>query len=269
MISIAVLAILKLVSVGSVAAQTNSTCQATGYLIPPGTTSVTGCFVDSHGTYKRCWNSNGTATFVPTATAAEWSTGGSAFLNNIPAGVSCVDPQICYLDADGDGWGGSTSGYFSSCNGGVGGSYPGTAGTYVQTGGDCCDSNANARPGQLSYFTAGMTGGCSGWDYDCSGSTSPNYSGYNVRGTLLNTAGSYYGYTGAANCTGGTTGPFGSIWIWNNGGTPSAACGSAFNSCTTGISLAQSIQVGSCYSAGTMSICHSYSATSTATTSCR
>jgi hypothetical protein len=81
----------------------------------------------------------------------------------------------CYVDGDGDGYGAGTVASVccgSSCGEGCTG--------YSATSTDCCDSDANAYPGQTSYFTA--TTACNTWDYDCNGSidkNSSNCSGYN------------------------------------------------------------------------------------------
>lgn len=65
----------------------------------------------------------------------------------------------CYTDADGDGWGTGAPTYEcpDAC-------VPGRA----TLSGDCCDTSANARPGQTGYF-ATMRPGCGGFDYDCDG----------------------------------------------------------------------------------------------------
>jgi hypothetical protein len=42
---------------------------------------------------------------------------------------------------------------------------------------DCCDTNANAKNGQPLYFTSGMSGACSGYDYNCNGSAERQYPG--------------------------------------------------------------------------------------------
>jgi hypothetical protein len=60
----------------------------------------------------------------------------------------------CYGDADGDGYAGSGS---KTCH------------SSPSSGSDCCDSDANAHPGQTSYFTS-QRSGCGGYDYDCDGS---------------------------------------------------------------------------------------------------
>ena len=60
----------------------------------------------------------------------------------------------CYGDGDGDGYAGSGS---KTCH------------SSPSSGSDCCDSDANAHPGQTSYFTS-QRSGCGGYDYDCDGS---------------------------------------------------------------------------------------------------
>lgn len=65
-----------------------------------------------------------------------------------------------YWDGDGDGYG--TGGAQSVCSGAS------LASGYVTNASDCYDLNANARPGQISYFTFGRGDG--NYDYDCNGS---------------------------------------------------------------------------------------------------
>lgn len=65
-----------------------SDCQATGYLIPTGG-SGNQCRINQHGASRVCYNNGAQTIFAPTATASEWSTGGSAFLNSPPADVVC------------------------------------------------------------------------------------------------------------------------------------------------------------------------------------
>jgi hypothetical protein len=61
------------------------------------------------------------------------------------------------VDGDGDGYGSVTTAKFC-------GSSP-PAG-HVANSQDCCDTDANAKPGQTSYFTTPRTG-CGGYDYNC------------------------------------------------------------------------------------------------------
>ena len=67
-----------------------------------------------------------------------------------------------YTDADGDNYGTGSSQQICS-----GASLPSG---YASQGGDCCDTDANAKPGQTSYFTS--TNACGSWDYDCDSSIS-------------------------------------------------------------------------------------------------
>ena len=76
-------------------------------------------------------------------------------------GNDCNDSiaeTTCYLDEDNDGYysENGTTCFSTFC--------PEKYST--TTGDDCCDSDANAYPGQTSYFTA--TNACNTWDYDCS-----------------------------------------------------------------------------------------------------
>jgi len=83
--------------------------------------------------------------------------------------LSFTTPVACtngYKNYDTDAYGGGTSACWPA------GSY-----TVVATGGDCFDSNANARPGQTSYFT-----GKRGTSNDPHGNTYNSYD-YNCNGT--------------------------------------------------------------------------------------
>jgi hypothetical protein len=63
-------------------------------------------------------------------------------------------------DGDGDGYGSTTT--VVSCTRPTA---PSPA-TYVQNSSDCCDTDANAYPGQTGWFTT--IDGCNSWNYDCS-----------------------------------------------------------------------------------------------------
>jgi hypothetical protein len=75
------------------------------------------------------------------------------------ASLNCV---TFYVDHDGDGYG-ETAKTIQFCE------EPGAAPPvgYVAQGGDCCDSDANAFPGQTKYFSS--ADGCGSWDYNCDG----------------------------------------------------------------------------------------------------
>jgi len=85
-----------------------------------------------------------------------------------PAGCNADNDSDCcrilYPDADGDGYG----------NPGGAACLLGMPSGYVTNGGDCCDSDANANPGQSAYFVTARTG-CGGFDYNCDGSESGYY----------------------------------------------------------------------------------------------
>lgn len=70
--------------------------------------------------------------------------------------------ETFYADHDGDGYG-ETSTTLRLCE--VNGASPPIG--YVRQGGDCCDSDANAFPGQAKYF--GREDACGSWDYSCDG----------------------------------------------------------------------------------------------------
>ena len=69
----------------------------------------------------------------------------------------------CYANADGDAYYSATS--HSVC----GGSTCASVGESATAGTDCCDTDANARPGQTTYFATARTT-CGGFDYNCDGS---------------------------------------------------------------------------------------------------
>jgi hypothetical protein len=94
-----------------------------------------------------------------------------AYKRESTAPVDCDDSTsakyqnlTCYVDGDGDTYGtgtASTQCCGSACGQGCTG--------YSATSTDCCDSDANAKPGQILYFTTAMASPCSGYDYNCSG----------------------------------------------------------------------------------------------------
>jgi hypothetical protein len=87
-------------------------------------------------------------------------------------GATCVNAFECtsgqctdrYADSDGDSWGSTFLG--RRCGAPVA--------FEVSRGGDCCDSNNQAFPGQTAFFSIGT--GCGGlpFDYDCNGAENPN-----------------------------------------------------------------------------------------------
>ena len=75
------------------------------------------------------------------------------------ASLNCV---AFYVDHDGDGYG-ETAKTIQFCE--EQGAAPPVG--YVAQGGDCCDSDANAYPGETKYFTSADS--CGSWDYNCDG----------------------------------------------------------------------------------------------------
>ena len=75
------------------------------------------------------------------------------------ASLNCV---TFYVDHDGDGYG-ETAKTIQFCE--EQGAAPPVG--YVSQGGDCCDSDANAYPGQTKYFTSANA--CGSCDYNCDG----------------------------------------------------------------------------------------------------
>lgn len=103
--------------------------------------------------------------------------GGSCYLTD---GQSCTSGPQClggvcstfYLDSDGDGYGVGVG--VSQC-----GTTPPTG--YAKNAGDCCDSDANAHPGQTAYFTTADA--CGSFDYNCDGQETPKSHGPTDCGT--------------------------------------------------------------------------------------
>ncbi len=138
-----------------------------------------------------------------------------------------------YRDVDGDGYG-VASPTSASCTGAPSG--------YVASSTDCYDSNANAKPGQTTYYAANRGDGS--FDYNCSGAidyqyTIPwahAYAGLNSGPTALTNSGCCgdgYGGCGGTCCWGA-----GTIYAWTSrtlGGTnypTPPACGVLFLPCS-------------------------------------
>ncbi len=96
-----------------------------------------------------------------------------------------------YKDDDGDGFGansispahtgcvmtGDTSKICTGQNTCISLTYTSPSGqsrTYKTTNTDCCDTDANAKPGQTTFFTA--KNACGSWDYNCDGNTTTDTS---------------------------------------------------------------------------------------------
>ncbi len=91
-----------------------------------------------------------------------------------------------YVDGDGDGFGAAPA--LRRC----GTRPPGQ----VAIGGDCCDSDARAWPGQKQYFTEPRT--CGGYDFDCSRAEEPQFPPRKFAGCM--STGTCF--TGTRVCTG-------------------------------------------------------------------
>ena len=113
-------------------------------------------------------------------------------------GANCV---VYYKDADGDNHGDPTD---SKCL-----CSPDAIGRYIaETKKDCCDSDANARPGQTVYFTDANE--CGSFDYNCNDSEEKQYSET------------------------GSCGGFGCKWSpgWSGGNPACGIAGNWMNGCT-------------------------------------
>jgi hypothetical protein len=85
---------------------------------------------------------------------------------DVPEATLAPAPPPCrtyYLDEDGDGYGAMP---LIHCD-----LEAAPPVGYVETGGDCCDADANAHPGELAYFTTASL--CGSFDYDCDGAEQP------------------------------------------------------------------------------------------------
>jgi hypothetical protein len=140
--------------------------------------------------------------------------GGSCYLND---GQACTTGNQCrsgvcstfYLDADGDGYGISTS--IARC-----GNTPPSG--YAVNSGDCCDSDGNAHPGQTSTFT--VADGCGSYDYNCDGKETPLSHGPSDCGTItcfINPSG-VCAYNSGCTCGGANP------CLWHS----TAACGQPY-----------------------------------------
>ena len=117
---------------------------------------------DNYGTgaTKSCTNN-------ATCGSATWASGGAgtaASSGNFAANnTDCNDASVSvfrsvagYLDSDGDGYG---AGAYSTC--------VGASGSYVASGADCYEGNANAKPG--STYCSATNRGDGSYDYNCAG----------------------------------------------------------------------------------------------------
>jgi len=79
------------------------------------------------------------------------------------ADTDCADATCAtyYQDLDGDGYGGASALHLCEPSGAA------PPPQYVTVGGDCCDSDATAYPGETAYFSS--PDGCGSWDFDCNG----------------------------------------------------------------------------------------------------
>jgi hypothetical protein len=75
--------------------------------------------------------------------------------NGCCTGNTCGAPPAWYQDSDGDGYGNSAA-KIDACARPAG---------YVADDTDCCDSDANAHPGQTMYFST--PDACGNFDYNC------------------------------------------------------------------------------------------------------
>jgi len=114
--------------------------------------------------------------------AGQTSSGGSCRLNDgqgcTPGGgTACLNGCTQWFsDADGDGFGNSGTA-INRC-----GTTPPGAGL-VRQGGDCCDTDAQANPGQTASF-ARVRNGCGGGDFNCDGREDKTFQSSTGNGAL-------------------------------------------------------------------------------------
>lgn len=102
----------------------------------------------------------------------------------------------CYPDADSDTYYSTTS--HSVCAG----ASCAAAGESATVGTDCCDTDANAKPGQTSYFTTARTT-CGGYDYNCNSSEEQqNTNGVSYSTCVSNGSACVFGVVGNGGWTG-------------------------------------------------------------------
>lgn len=116
---------------------------------------------------------DGSSTFCPSSCTGDADCIAVTFceaascIGRLADGNACSRARQCtsgqcvtyFRDADGDGYGNSAVAA-SVC-----GSAPPSG--YVANASDCCDSDANARPGQAEWFSS--ANGCGNYEYDCVG----------------------------------------------------------------------------------------------------
>jgi hypothetical protein len=98
-------------------------------------------------------------------TTGQWAAA-TACITGCCSGSTCSGSMpIWYQDADGDGYGNKAVS-MASCTKPTG---------YVADDTDCCDTDANAHPGQTMFFT--VPDACGSFDYNCDGVDTPKVNG--------------------------------------------------------------------------------------------
>jgi hypothetical protein len=106
--------------------------------------------------------------------AGQTSSGGSCRLNDgqactVGGGTPCLNGCTQWFsDGDSDGFGNSNTA-ISRC-----GTAPPAGGSFVRQGGDCCDTDGLAFPGQTQSFVTGRNG-CGGFDFNCNNREEPTF----------------------------------------------------------------------------------------------
>lgn len=111
-----------------------------------------------------------------------------------PSDDACCS-NICGTDADNDGYFSQAAGHSGTCQA--------TSKPYT----DCCDSDANAKPGQTTYYTSANA--CGSFDYNCNGQEDQQYTVDCVHtlpavGCYSSVISGHPGYTAASYACGAT-----------------------------------------------------------------
>jgi len=163
-------------------------CWIAAAFIASGTSNPSNsCQICTPSKSTTSWLNNDAATAVSCGTC-----GGTASCVGGSLGPCSASAMTYYPDGDGDGYGTAT-GAISACSRPTG---------YSTNSGDCCDSDANAHPGQTATFSTANA--CGNFDYNCDGSETPKSNGpasCEPSTCVLGTDGSSCTQTGCAGCS--------------------------------------------------------------------